>query len=130
LPILGMPALLVFERWKRLATAAAIVILVPSVLAQFEVNRADFWLFYRLYPPIQPVADRDITAYFYGKPEWLLYYQLESHRDDLDETFVFQRLSGKITQRSLADYRALVKDAMDDTNLYWFPPPGKTKAAF
>jgi hypothetical protein len=130
LPIMGMPALLVFERWKRLTVAAAILILLPSLLAQLEVNRADFWLFYRLYTPIQPVADGDIAAYFYGRPEAVLYYQMESHRDDLDETFVFQRLSRKITPRSLANYRKLAKEVMDDRNLYWFGPPGKTKAAF
>jgi len=127
LPILALPSLYVFEglnvRTRRAAGAA--LLLGISIWMQCMVNRADFWFFYKVEHPLDGRMDRDIAEYLFDRPEAILLQDMAGHRQNLDDTFLFRQIirENRLTPEQLVLYRRMVLDALDNTNLYWWPPP-------
>jgi hypothetical protein len=132
LPTLGLPALYFGEIPPRrraagdfLALAAVAGLLCLAVWMQFEVIGADFWFFYKVEDPLEGRMDKEVAETLFDHHESFIRYDLETHRANLDQTWLFRRIRQRhrMTPAELDQYRQTVLNALDDTNFYWFPPP-------
>jgi hypothetical protein len=130
LPLAALPSVHGMEelggrRWRRRWRMAGVgLVLGVSVWMQWVVNRSDVWFFYEIQHPLDGRMDRDIAEYLFDRPEAVLIGDLERGRDDLDDTQLFKliRRDNRLTDEQMVMYRKMVMDAVDTTNLYWWPP--------
>jgi hypothetical protein len=119
LPLLSLPALTVdFASW-RVWRLVAVVGLLFSLWLQIEVNRKDFWFFYQVQQPLDRLMDKETAQYFYDHHEGIIVYDLDSHRENLDDAYLFRHLRGQLPPAQLAQYRDLVNRELDFSNFYW-----------
>jgi len=138
LPIAALPALewmrMLFDRrrstWGWLTPALIAGLLGFSVWIQFETSEAPFFFFYEIESPLQGHMDMDLAEYFYDRPEALLWHDLQEHRDDLDQTMLFQRLSTQhlMTDAELSEYRRRLIAELERRNFRWWPQPPPIKS--
>jgi hypothetical protein len=131
LPTLGLPCLYMAEDWcaRRsgavwLAIVAVMGGIVISTYMQFVVIRNGFWCFYEIEHPLDNRMDRDLAEYLLDNHESMIIRDLESHRDNLDDTQLFHIIvrDSSLTPQQLVLYRKMIADNLDSTNLYWWPP--------
>jgi hypothetical protein len=91
---------------------------------QLRVITIDPWFFYLIEQPLEGRMNKEIAEYLLDTHEAILYQDLNSRREDLDSSFLFIELRERvrINPSQMEVYRRIVLDALDDTDLYWWPP--------
>jgi hypothetical protein len=131
LPIAALPALCFADRligMPRSAAACAAGALAIGVLGyscwlQFEVNRTTFFFSYLAEIPLEGHMDAEVAEYFLDRNEAILILDLSRHRQDLDQTTLFQELRAQklLTPMEIESYRQTLLGLLDRGNLYWWP---------
>jgi hypothetical protein len=138
LPILSLPCLCFADglvaQARSLGGAICIALTVCAlgftVWMQFEVIRTDFWFWYTVYAPVNGRMDNYLAEYLYDQHESMIFYDLQSHRDDLEDTIPFRDVvrNNRMTKEEYDHYLQVVAEAIDNSNFYWWPPKTTTPA--
>jgi hypothetical protein len=87
------------------------------------VNRTTFFFSYLAEIPLEGHMDAEVAEYFLDRNEAILILDLSRHRQDLDQTTLFQELRAQklLTPMEIESYRQTLLGLLDRGNLYWWP---------
>ncbi len=126
LPVLSFPFLGFLEglfdrpgRRRIFMAAGAAAVLLYSAYLQIQVNRLDFFAYYRAREPVRLLMNEPMRAYFYGRPLGLICADLIANRERIDALPFFQEMKRLAPPYILEDYAAKLTGLVDRGNSYW-----------